>query len=192
MMMVSFYRFLDVQDPDTVRSQLFGLWKPFGALGRIYVAKEGLNAQMAIPSNVLDRFTRACHSFPGLEGIVINTDHEIPMSMFRESPPFSNLHIRVRDQILRDGLDNELDWYQSGYEMPADEWHEKLDDPNAVILDCRNSYESDVRWCDGSLFAVGEGCLIVALLLSLLLLHRSVDSKTRSHLTRQSSARAGR
>lgn len=146
MMMVSFYRFFDVQDPDTVRSQLFGLWKPFGALGRIFVAKEGLNAQMAIPSNVLDRFTRACHSCPGLEGIIINTDHEVPMSIFNESPPFSNLHIRVRDQILRDGLDSELDWYQSGYEMPADEWHEKLDDPNAVILDCRNSYESDVSF----------------------------------------------
>lgn len=150
MMMISFYRFFEVKDPDTVRSQLFGLWKPFGALGRIYLAKEGLNAQMAIPSNVLDRFTRACHAFPGLEGITINTDHEIPMSLFSQSPPFSNLHIRVREQVLRDGLVEELNWLESGYEMPASEWHEKLDDPKAVILDCRNSYESDVSVASSS------------------------------------------
>jgi UPF0176 protein len=192
MMMVSFYRFFDVQDPDTVRSQLFGLWKSFGALGRIYVAKEGLNAQMAIPSNVLDRFTRACHSFPGLEGIVINTDHEIPMVMFNESPPFSNLHIRLRDQILRDGLDDELDWYQSGYEMPADEWHEKLGDPNAVILDCRNSYESDVSLLVCAAQSVMIGKLPTHLVAAGVAWGRSVDSKTRSRSTRRNSARAGR
>jgi UPF0176 protein len=28
--------------------------------------------------------------------------------------------------------------------MNAQEWHEQLDNPNAIILDCRNSYESDV------------------------------------------------
>ena len=145
MTMISFYRFFNIPEPEVTRSQLFGLWKPFGALGRVYLASEGINAQMAVPSNVFDRFVRACHAFPGLEHVEINTDHEIPRDVFVENRPFGNLHIRVRDQVLADGFDEPLDWDQSGYEMPASEWHHKLDDPNAIILDCRNNYESDVR-----------------------------------------------
>ena len=33
---------------------------------------------------------------------------------------------------------------KSGREISPIEWHEKLDDPSAVVLDCRNSYESDI------------------------------------------------
>jgi predicted sulfurtransferase len=44
--------------------RLRALWEPFGALGRIYVAEEGMNAQMAVPSNVVTHFEAACRSAP--------------------------------------------------------------------------------------------------------------------------------
>lgn len=40
--------------------KLRAVWEPFGALGRVYVASEGINAQMAVPATVFDNFAAAC------------------------------------------------------------------------------------------------------------------------------------
>ena len=54
MTMLSFYSFPvpSIQDPEEFADNLRRVWKPFGALGRVYVAEEGVNAQMAVPTNV--------------------------------------------------------------------------------------------------------------------------------------------
>lgn len=78
------------------------------------------------------------------EGLYLNTDHLMTREDYEKSKPFKALHIRVRSQIVADGFIEPLDWGKSGREMPPAEWHKELDNPNAIILDCRNSYESDV------------------------------------------------
>lgn len=62
--MLSFYDYTNVSDPQVLADQLVDLWRPFRALGRVYVASEGINAQMAIPSNVYDVFKIACATIP--------------------------------------------------------------------------------------------------------------------------------
>ena len=114
-------------------------WKPFGALGRVYVANEGINAQMSIPTNVLDNFMACCRVVPELgehmeNGINIDP-RPLTMEEFQSAgdpvnekpaPPFRNLHVRVRSQIVSDGLDKSLDWQSAGYDMPPMEWHQKI------------------------------------------------------------------
>jgi predicted sulfurtransferase/predicted O-methyltransferase YrrM len=82
----------------------------------------------------------------------LNVDHNMTLEAFRSAKPFAALHIRVRKQIVADGLEDRgltgsaaLDWNKSGKEMDAISWHQALDDePSAVVLDCRNAYESEV------------------------------------------------
>ena len=91
--------------------ELFALWKPFKALGRVYVAEEGLNAQCAIPSNVISHFVSASESLPLFStGMYLNVDHEISREEYERKPPFKAMHVRVRSQIVADGLDIPLDW----------------------------------------------------------------------------------
>ena len=54
MTMLSFYSFppSGIEDPEDFAMQLRKKWKPFEALGRVYVAGEGVNAQMSVPTNV--------------------------------------------------------------------------------------------------------------------------------------------
>ncbi len=84
-------------------------------------------------------------------------------------PPFKNLHIRVRQQIVADGLDKPLDWENAGYDMPPVEWHQKLkeardgresndvgedgesDKKVPIIFDCRNDYETAVGKFEGAI-----------------------------------------
>mmetsp|Transcript_4247 Transcript_4247/g.8126 ORF Transcript_4247/g.8126 Transcript_4247/m.8126 type:complete len:986 (+) Transcript_4247:118-3075(+) len=172
MTMLSFYSFPPggVQDPEEFALFLRKIWKPFDALGRVYVAKEGINAQMSIPTNVLHNFRDCCFEIPELGQYMengINID-PIPLTIEefavagtmngRPCPPFRNLHVRVRQQIVADGLDHELDWDSAGYDMPPMEWHQALkeakkaresDDEGKkksapLIFDCRNNYETSV------------------------------------------------
>ena len=149
--LLSFYRFNDIEDPEDMKNRLMALWKPFRAVGRVYVAKEGVNAQMAVPSNVLSNFKAACETLPLFQGLYLNTDHLMTRQDFEESQPFKNLHVRVREQIVADGFKESLDWEKAGKEMPPMKWHEELNNPNNIVLDCRNSYESDVGIFDGAI-----------------------------------------
>ncbi|KAL7521687.1 hypothetical protein ACHAWX_006361 [Stephanocyclus meneghinianus] len=177
MTMLSFYSFPPdegIADPDSTAEQLMRLWRPFRALGRVYVAKEGVNAQMAVPTNVIPNFLKCCTLSSDQGGELshvlgtymengINIDPvPVPMNEFRQNPAFRNLHIRVRSQIVADGFDKPLDWQSAGYDMPPLEWHAKLKeareksraatsegdtssaDPLPIVFDCRNSYETQV------------------------------------------------
>jgi UPF0176 protein len=127
----------------------------YNALGRVYVANEGVNAQLSVPSNVLSNFQEATQRLGvelGLkEKLYFNIDHEMTSAEFENFKPFRALHIRIRDQIVADGFTSlikdkslEFDWNNAGYEMPPIEWHKELDNPDNIVLDCRNSYESEV------------------------------------------------
>ena len=116
--------------------------------------------------NSMSNFMECCNSIPELGKNMengINID-PIPLSMeeFRvagdsdnnePTPPFKNLHIRVRKQVVADGLDKALDWEKAGYDMPPLEWHknvQRLQNPSLdkkdlpILLDCRNDYETAV------------------------------------------------
>jgi predicted sulfurtransferase/predicted O-methyltransferase YrrM len=176
MTMLSFYAFPPggIENPDDFATMLRKLWKPFHALGRVYVAHEGVNAQMSVPTNVLDNFMQCCKSVPELGEYIengINVDPK-PLTMQEfavagvsvngnPAPPFRNLHIRVRGQVVADGLDKPLDWQSAGYDMPPMEWHETLkkvrqqkeagETENVpLIFDCRNDYETDVGIFEGA------------------------------------------
>lgn len=181
MTMLSFYAFppSGIADPDEFAEQLRKAWKPFVALGRVYVAEEGVNAQMSVPTNILPNFMECCRSIDELGAYMENDINIDPVPLTREefaragapavgmdgtdstpAPPFKNLHIRVRKQVVADGLDKTYDWQSAGYDMPPLEWHAKLKEAKEareqgradapLILDCRNTYETSVGRFEGA------------------------------------------
>lgn len=174
MTMLSFYSFpaSPVPDVDATAAFLRRRFALFHALGRVYVAPEGINAQMSVPTNVLDSFIDCCHDLPdGIGAAVengINVDpvplhavDEYPTAGTDGQPPFRALHVRVRPVIVADGFaeTNTYNWQQAGYDMPPLEWHARLleaqqQQQNAtdapVVLDCRNAYETDLGRFEGA------------------------------------------
>lgn len=164
--MVSFYRFVSIDDIETSAEELTQFWRPFKALGRIYVAKEGVNAQMAVPNNVLQLFTEQTQAHPLLKGVIVNVDEHLTRAEYEKVEPFRGLHVRPREQIVADGLSEELDWSKSGRELSPLQWHQALhtfsqqatsssapSDTTGpkkapMLLDCRNTYETDVGLFD--------------------------------------------
>eukprot|EP00050_Salpingoeca_kvevrii_P009013 m.306484 g.306484 ORF g.306484 m.306484 type:complete len:805 (-) comp18977_c0_seq1:85-2499(-) len=154
---VSFYRFVDVADPEALASLLRRIWRPLAATGRIYVAREGINAQMAFPASARPQFEEATHSVPELAGIFFNYDEPVDRQLDDNGVPthpgpFRRLAVKARPQIVADGGDLAVETWseRNGTPVSPAEWHQRLiEQRNAaaarpLLLDCRNDFESDL------------------------------------------------
>eukprot|EP00960_Hanusia_phi_P004478 130714-Hanusia_phi.AAC.3 len=154
--MVSFYTFTPIAFPDLIVEEYLRDWQPAGILGRTYVAKEGVNAQLAVPCDVLGWLETYVQGRAELrDQAMLNRDPALVPKGEGARPPFEALHVRKKTQILKDGIEQEqeLSWSDAGEELSPKDWHAKIktaaegDKPGGkevVIFDCRNSYESDV------------------------------------------------
>lgn len=137
---LSFYRYVRIDDPVRFRDRLFARFSSLGCLGRIYVAKEGINAQMNVPKRAWDQFDAYVRSTPELQGIPYKIAVEEG-----NAPSFYKLSIKVKGKIVADGLDDAtFDVTDTGAYLSAREMNEYIDDPDAIIVDMRNAYESEI------------------------------------------------
>lgn len=137
---ISFYRYVRIHDPQMFRDKLYVKFDTLGCLGRIYVASEGINAQMNVPESSWQQFDAYIKSLPELTGVPYKVAVE-------ESAPssFYKLTIKVKDKIVADGLDdNSFDVTKTGAYLTAREMNEYIDDPDAIVVDMRNGYEAEV------------------------------------------------
>ncbi|CDI86593.1 hypothetical protein, conserved [Eimeria praecox] len=161
--MVSLYKFFPFRSPKALAELLRALWGPKGVLGRAYVAEEGLNAQLAVPSIAMSDLLGELQQIPGLEdGLQVTLDCLVTFEEYWRSPPFDALHIRPRHQVLRDGFAAPLDWANCGEEVSPSVWHHKLTDMlqqqqqkqypvrKTVLLDMRNASEYAVGHFKGA------------------------------------------
>ena len=137
---LSFYRYFRLQKPEAFAATLRERWVALGCLGRIYVASEGINAQMNVPKRHWDQFDAFNKSLPEFTGVPYKIAVEES-----SAPSFYKLTIKVRDKIVADGLDDEsFDVTNTGEYLTAKEMNDYIDDPEAVVVDMRNAYESEV------------------------------------------------
>ncbi len=147
---ISFYRYIIIDNPQELRDQLFAEWKELDCLGRIYVAREGINAQMNVPEHNWDKFVEGIQNDKYLRDIPFKTAVE------DDGKSFLKLQIKVRNKIVADGLnDNEFDVTNVGKHLDAKEWNKALQD-GAVVVDMRNHYESEVGRFEGAILPQSE------------------------------------
>lgn len=136
---ISFYRYVNFNNPKAYRDELFTKWFQLNCKGRIYIAKEGINAQMSIPEHNIDAFFADMNSRKEL------VDMPIKWAVEDDGKSFYKLIIKVRPKIVADGLDdNAFDTTNVGKHLSPVEFHEELSKPENIIIDMRNHYESEV------------------------------------------------
>jgi UPF0176 protein len=136
---ISFYKYHHLPHPGEFRDELYKTLDSLGVLGRIYVAHEGINAQISIPEQNLEQFKRHLYSIYFLNEVRLN------IAVQDDGKSFFKLKILVRKKIVADGLDDaSFDVTNCGVHVKADEFNKLADDPNTIIVDMRNHYESEV------------------------------------------------
>ncbi|WP_455168804.1 oxygen-dependent tRNA uridine(34) hydroxylase TrhO, partial [Aegicerativicinus sediminis] len=136
---ISFYKYAHLGNPELFRNHMFLAWNEIDVLGRIYIAHEGINAQLSVPADNFEKFKHHLDSISFLENVRLN------IAIEQDNFSFLKLKVKVRDKILADGLnDNTFDVTNIGKHVNAEEFNFLLDDPNTVLVDMRNHYESEI------------------------------------------------
>jgi len=136
---LSFYQYAKIEDVKAFRDQLFLEWSELDVYGRTYVASEGINGQISLPEKNLEAFKNQLYQFPFLNGIRLN------IAIDDDGKSFYVLKIKIRKKIVADGLNDEtFDVTDKGIHLDAENFNKLLDDPNTVLVDMRNHYESEV------------------------------------------------
>ena len=143
---LSFYAYAKIEDPKKFRDDLFIAWNALDALGRIYVATEGINAQMSVPAENFEDFRDTLEVYDFIKGIRLNVAVE------QDNYSFLKLTIKVRNKIVADGLNDEtFDVTNKGIHLKAQQFNDMLADPNTIVVDFRNHYESEVGHFEGAI-----------------------------------------
>ncbi len=136
---LSFYRYLSIAEPQSFRDDLFLLFSELGVMGRIYIAKEGINGQISVPDSEFELFKTKLYSVAGLQDMRLN------IAIEDDGKSFFKLKIKVREKIVADGLNDEtFDVRERGQHINAKEFNDLAKDPNTIIVDMRNHYETEV------------------------------------------------
>ncbi len=136
---ISFYQYFPIQNPQEFRDYLYRHLDALGVFGRIYVAKEGINAQVSVPAGNFEAFKAFLYTIEPLNGLRLN------IAVDDDGKSFWVLKIKVREKIVADGItDPDFSMEKKGRYVNARQMNELLKDPDTVVIDMRNHYEYEV------------------------------------------------
>ena len=136
---ISFYQYANIKDPQVFRDLLYVKWDSMEVLGRIYIAPEGINAQFSLPADQFSNFRDHLETISFLKDIRLNVARE------QDNKSFLKLKIKVKSKIVADGLnDDSFDVTDIGTHLNAKDFNDILDNPQTVLVDMRNHYESEI------------------------------------------------
>jgi len=132
---LSFYRYVRMEEVEDLRHALYAEWEALGVLGRVYLAAEGINAQVSIPTEHLDRFRSALDGRPEFRAVPWK------IAVEDDGRSFLKLIIKVKKKIVADGLaDDAFDVTNVGEHLDAATFNRKMNE-GALVIDMRNNYE---------------------------------------------------
>ena len=135
---VSFYRYINIDEPNTFRDHLYYEWDRLNIFGRVYIAKEGINAQISVPDHNWETFNIQLNKIKELNDIHVK-------QALQDGPSFYKLIIKVREELVAYGVPEEsYDMNLVGKHLSTKEYNKALEDPDALIVDMRNYYESEI------------------------------------------------
>ena len=136
---ISFYKYFPIDNPQEFRDELYKGLHPINVFGRIYVAQEGINAQLSVPASKFDSLQRFLFSISFLDGIRLN------VAVDNGGKSFWVLKIKVREKIVADGIDDPtFSMERKGNYVDAERMNELLQNPETIVVDMRNHYEYEV------------------------------------------------
>ena len=143
---LSFYRYFEIKNVELFRDYLFINLKKLNVFGRIYVAKEGINAQISVPKKKYGELSLFLSKISFLKEIKLN------LAIEHNYKSFFKLIVKVKNKIVADGIKiQDFKPHDSGKHVNAKQFNELLSCSNTICIDVRNHYESEIGHFIGAL-----------------------------------------
>ena len=133
----SFYRYAEIEDIEALRDKLYMDWNVLGVLGRVYLSREGINAQVSVPEHNMSSFKKHVYSYAEFKDV----DFKIAV---QEGKSFYKLNIKIKDEIVAYKVNSdEYDMNNVGTHLGYKEFNNAINE-GAIVVDVRNYYEGEV------------------------------------------------
>ena len=144
---ISFYKYFNINDPQTFRDKMYVKFLELNVFGRIYIAHEGINAQISVPESNFEQFKEALYNFsPELDGLRLN------IAIDDDGKSFWVLKMKVRSKIVADGIDDpNFNPSHIGTYLKAVQVNEMMERGDTIFVDMRNHYEYEVGHFENAL-----------------------------------------
>jgi len=141
---LSFYKYIELNNLEEVRHNLFLEWNKLNILGRIYLSIEGINAQISVPEHNADLFKQSINNNLVFKNVLLKF-------AIQEGISFLKLTIKIKDEIVAYKIpENEYDMNNIGKHLNYKEYNQAIDN-GATIVDMRNYYEGEVGKFEGAI-----------------------------------------
>ena len=136
---ISFYRYYSIKDPQFYRDFFYKSLNELKVFGRVYIAAEGINAQISVPESNFNAFKNFLESTEGLKDLRLN------IAVDDDGKSFWVLKVKLRNKIVADGIeDPSFDMANKGRYVDAATMNQMLNNGDTVVIDMRNHYEYEV------------------------------------------------
>jgi UPF0176 protein len=138
----AFYRFVSLPNPRALREELLASFGESDLRGTTLIAPEGVNGTMAGSPSTVDDLLNMLAEKVGLDRADVKFS-------FSDERPFGRLKFRVKSEIIA-FRKAEVDPTQCGRYVQPQEWNTLIADPEVLVLDTRNHYETDLGTFSGA------------------------------------------
>ena len=130
----SFYQFTHFEDCQGIQRMLKLACERGGIRGTLILAREGINGTAAGSGEALEDLVRHIRLLPGCDRMPVKVSHADEM-------PFHRMKVKIKAEIVTMGEPDISPLESVGEHVAPAEWNALISDPDAIVIDTRNSYE---------------------------------------------------
>ena len=136
-LVAALYKFVEIDDLLSLQSDLHEICEKNNIMGTILIANEGINGTISGKTNEINQTISLLKSdkrFTNIEIKYSSTDKQ----------PFHRMKVRLKKEIVTIGLPEINPNNKVGTYVKPDDWNDLISDPNVVVIDTRNKYETKI------------------------------------------------
>ncbi|RST83123.1 rhodanese-related sulfurtransferase [Aquibium carbonis] len=137
------YRFQRLAAPEAIRGPLFDFCAARGIRGTLLLAREGINGTVAGSAEAIGALVAHLETDLGIRGLEIKYSQSKAM-------PFHRLKVRLKREIVTMGVDDIDPLVDVGAYVEPRDWNRLIDDPDTIVIDTRNDYETAIGSFEGA------------------------------------------
>ena len=136
-LVAALYKFVEIDDVHSLQSNLYEICEKNNIMGTILIANEGINGTISGKTNEINQTISLLKSdkrFANIEIKYSSTDKQ----------PFHRMKVRLKKEIVTIGLPEINPNKKVGTYVKPEDWNDLISDPNVVVIDTRNKYETKI------------------------------------------------
>ena len=142
-LVAALYKFVVIDDQPAFQAQLRDICRQCDMMGTLLIASEGLNGTISSSYDGMVKFVTWLRSLPAFADITIKyASHQ--------DRPFHRMKVRLKKEIVTMGCADIYPSQNAGTYVEPREWNKLISDPNVMVVDTRNAYETAIGTFQGA------------------------------------------